>query len=92
GDPIFAYRHITEGSPQCNLCHGVHGGTQPSGGPLFDHTMRCLTCHVAHGSSATMGTYSGAVEWPDGTAGGGSSDSRLLRVDNRGTCQLCHGM
>jgi hypothetical protein len=93
GDPIFAYRHITDGSPDCSLCHQVHGGGGlPASGPMFDHTVRCLTCHVAHGSSATMGTYSGAVEWPDDAAGGGSSDSRLLRVDSRGTCQLCHGL
>ena len=91
GDPIFAYRHITEGSPQCSLCHGIHGGASPTGGPLFDHTVRCLTCHVAHGSAATMDLYSGAVEWPDDTPGDGSSNSRLLRVDNRGVCYLCHG-
>jgi len=92
GDPIFAYRHITDGSPGCNLCHGGgHGGVVASGGPLFNHKVRCLTCHVAHGSSATMGQYSGAVEWPDGALGNGSGDSRLLRVDNRGVCYLCHG-
>ena len=49
----------------------------------------CIQCHVAHGSNATMGTYSGALTNPDGTPGT-PGDSRLLRIDNRGTCQMCH--
>ena len=48
----------------------------------------CLTCHVSHGSNAEMtGPYSSTFTFPDGTA---SNNSRLLKVDNRGTCQLCH--
>ncbi|MEW5990436.1 MAG: cytochrome c3 family protein [Chloroflexota bacterium] len=48
----------------------------------------CLTCHVSHGSNAAMtGSFSGSYEYPDGTA---SASSRLLKVDNRGTCQACH--
>lgn len=48
----------------------------------------CAQCHVAHGSNAAMGTTSNAVTLPDGTSAGTSS--RLLRIDNRGTCQMCH--
>jgi hypothetical protein len=33
-------------------------------------------------------TYSANVPYPDGSTKVG--DSRLLKVDNRGTCQLCH--
>jgi predicted CXXCH cytochrome family protein len=59
---------------------------------MFKHgTTRigCEQCHVAHGSNALMtAAASSAVDWPDGTPGG--SDSRLLKVDNRGTCNLCH--
>jgi predicted CXXCH cytochrome family protein len=48
----------------------------------------CVTCHVSHGSNAVMnGTFSSTFTYPDGTA---SASSRLLKVDNRGTCQLCH--
>ncbi|MEO5965037.1 MAG: cytochrome c3 family protein [Candidatus Limnocylindrales bacterium] len=56
----------------------------------------CTVCHVAHGSNALMpgGTqtnFSGSFPYPDNV---GSSDlsgsSRLLKVDNRGTCQMCH--
>jgi cytochrome c553 len=48
----------------------------------------CTTCHVSHGSNATMaGAFSSAVAYPNGTV---SADSRLLKIDNRGTCQACH--
>jgi predicted CXXCH cytochrome family protein len=56
----------------------------------------CTTCHVAHGSNALMpGTggvgdpnFSKNFPYPGGTII--SQSSRLLKVDNRGTCQLCH--
>ena len=52
----------------------------------------CQVCHVAHGSNAQMlGDNSKAETMPDGSAAPmGSTDSRLLKVDNRGTCQQCH--
>lgn len=51
----------------------------------------CITCHVAHGSNAAMnGTYSQQVAFPDGTTKVG--DSKLLRVNNRGTCNMCHDL
>ncbi len=44
-----------------------------------------------HGTPASMGAYSGAVQWPDGTTTpNGNNRSSLLRVDNRGVCELCH--
>jgi predicted CXXCH cytochrome family protein len=50
----------------------------------------CITCHVSHGSNAQMtGTYSANMENPGGIVAP-VGDSRLLKVDNRGTCQLCH--
>ncbi|HEY3548300.1 MAG TPA: cytochrome c3 family protein [Propionicimonas sp.] len=57
----------------------------------------CTTCHVGHGSDATMTPAtqtnpdtSGAVPYPDNSAGTGLYNSRLLKIDNRGTCQACH--
>ena len=48
----------------------------------------CLTCHVSHGSNAIMdGANSSTYTFPDQTV---SDNSRLLKVDNRGTCQQCH--
>ena len=50
----------------------------------------CITCHVAHGSNAQMpGFESANMEYPGG-ATAPVGNSRLLKVDNRGTCQLCH--
>jgi hypothetical protein len=51
----------------------------------------CVTCHVSHGSNAAMpGDESGIVAYPDGSAASVGYNSRLLKVDNRGTCQMCH--
>jgi hypothetical protein len=64
------------------------------GDSLFNHQHRtvagrdCLTCHVSHGSNAEMtGTFSANMNYPDGTI---SASSRLLKIDDRGTCQACH--
>ena len=57
----------------------------------------CTTCHVAHGSSARMeGVNALNQPFPDESVvrydigGVLTGDSRLLKVDGRGTCQLCH--
>jgi predicted CXXCH cytochrome family protein len=90
GDPIFAYRHISVGTG-CG-CHDMHGGPPPTGNPNYRHDpLSCLTCHVAHGTSAIMTGHASDVPWPDGsTSPGGNARSALLRVNNRGVCQLCH--
>ena len=62
----------------------------------------CEQCHVSHGSNALM-TGTNSINYtdpnndvPTRVSGAGplgnqtSGDSRLLKVDNRGTCQLCH--
>jgi hypothetical protein len=75
----------------------------PSGDTLYEYRhvttgmLACTTCHVAYGSNARIeGQFSSTQPFPNGSAplysigrttGG---DSRLLKVDNRGTCQLCH--
>jgi predicted CXXCH cytochrome family protein len=79
GDSIYMYRHQV-------------GQTE------------CTQCHVSHGSNAGMpGTFSGPMAYPDGSAATGYDtdpapdvttmeyfNSRLLKIDNRGTCQACH--
>ncbi len=45
----------------------------------------CLTCHTVHGSTAAMEGYATQV-----TVDGVAIDSALLRLDNRGVCQICH--
>jgi predicted CXXCH cytochrome family protein len=89
----------------CITCHTRYSGLRSAGGPsslvdnsggddlfMFKHgttSIGCEQCHVSHGSNALMtAAASSTVEWPGGTTG--SADSRLLKVDNRGTCNLCH--
>ncbi len=79
GDSIFTYRHATDPSTR-------HVSAPPS----VASPKSCLQCHVAHGSNATSGAFTGAVEWPDGSSGDGAADSRLLKMNNRGVCQKCH--
>jgi cytochrome c553 len=43
-------------------------------------TVVCMTCHLPHGTSAQM----------TGFNGGPTADSALLRLDNRGVCEVCH--
>ena len=78
GDAIYTYRHDISQS-------------------------ECTQCHVSHGSNAGMqGDFSGPMTYPDGslptsvTTGTPPTEvttwynSRLLKIDNRGTCQQCH--
>jgi predicted CXXCH cytochrome family protein len=93
---LIAFR--SQISAWCSACHTRYdapnsGATTPSGDDsyAYRHTTQrteCTQCHVAHGSNAGMaGTASSAAPYPDGTPSG---SSRLLKVDNRGTCQQCH--
>jgi predicted CXXCH cytochrome family protein len=84
----------------CSSCHTRYlaTGTTPykvdSGDAIFKYrhsntsNKPCTTCHVAHGSNAQMtGDFSKVFPYPDGTT---AKSSRLLKIDNRGTCQACH--
>lgn len=82
----------------CAACHTRYPAprsavTTPSGDAIFTYRHQtndteCTQCHVAHGSNAAMpGDESSDVSYPDGSI---SSSSRLLKIDNRGTCQACH--
>jgi predicted CXXCH cytochrome family protein len=50
----------------------------------------CITCHVSHGSNATM--VGNAIGLNPGDTAVVGADSRLLRVNNRGTCNMCHNV
>ncbi len=77
GDAIYKYRHKTNGSNVSN--------SDANGAPA------CFTCHVVHGTVASMGTNSSSVPKPGTAEGGGAYlDSSLLRINNRGVCQTCH--
>ena len=79
GDAVFTYRHTS--------------------GAIKEDSPNCLQCHVAHGSNAAMsGTFSGGLKGPNDESAvsirtvTGQTDSRLLRMDNRGICIMCHNM
>jgi predicted CXXCH cytochrome family protein len=77
GDAIYTYKHRSD--EQANY--------KPD----------CIQCHVAHGTNAVMTGAAGLVTAPDGTATGaaattGYQNSSLLRVNDRGTCLMCHAV
>jgi predicted CXXCH cytochrome family protein len=89
----------------CSACHTRYysvAGDADTLDPVYRYrhettsNRACTTCHVAHGSNASMsGDYSSTFPYPDnvdinGVGSDTSSSSRLLKVDDRGTCQLCH--
>ena len=85
---------VLDGGGACTYPTNGQPMVTGTGDGVFDfrHTTSrnraCTTCHVAHGSNATMaGAFSSTVTYPNGDP---SSSSRLLKVDDRGTCQLCH--
>jgi predicted CXXCH cytochrome family protein len=67
-----------------------------------DYKPDCIQCHVAHGTNAVMTGYAGAVVQPSlkdpvtglntGVQSASYQNSDLLRVDNRGTCLMCHAV
>ena len=102
-----SYVNNIEISAWCSNCHTRYlapdeSGHTSSGDAIFEYRHvsdgndlpGCVKCHVSHGSNATMGTYSSAVAWPDGSAGTpGVTDTNrgsLLKMNNRGVCQKCH--
>ncbi len=89
----------------CVQCHTRYNGYSTAGTtslvaatPVDDTFMYkhgttrvgCEQCHVSHGSNAVMTGPATGIENPGQTGSVSSTDSRLLKVDNLGTCQLCH--
>ncbi len=74
GDAVFTDRHIS--------------------GQKAQGSASCIQCHLAHGSNASVGEAEAgkmAVHSPEPVpAPPGSLGSMLLRVDDRGTCRMCH--
>lgn len=86
GDAHYKFRHGTNNVNNPTSCLSCHWGEW-----FWPPAPGCITCHMAHGTGAKMGTYSGAVPWPDGAASpNGNARSALLRLDNRGVCEQCH--
>lgn len=101
------FRDVSGYSPDlgrwCTQCHTRYWATSDSGETgsgdavfAYQHmtdglTGTCFSCHVAHGTSAIMGAYSGAAALPDGTGDAVHfENSRLLSANNRLVCLQCH--
>jgi predicted CXXCH cytochrome family protein len=56
-----------------------------------DGTVVCMTCHIPHGTIAAMTGFADPAFDPTGPMGPvAAGDSSLLRLDNRGVCEVCH--
>jgi predicted CXXCH cytochrome family protein len=100
--------YIANVSQWCSTCHSRYLAKAPdyetnSGDAVFTyrHTSgrtdkagvsrpNCIQCHVSHGSNAAMVGTAATYDAPDGSVP--VKTSRLLRVDNRGTCVMCHNV
>jgi predicted CXXCH cytochrome family protein len=89
-DAVFAYRHWSDatqfGRPNCIQCHVAHGSNakvaQPAPTPHPTAPDARISGTVAHPDERT-GLQLEAPALPVG-------DSRLLRIQDRGTCGMCH--
>ncbi len=85
-DSIFMFKHGTT-RIGCEQCHVAHGSDALMAGNLGTNPSTSYSLTYSYpGSTASGPTTTVSV--------GGlpvlSGDSRLLKVDNRGTCQMCH--
>lgn len=72
---------------------GFGGYTLPLGETGTQNRVVCQTCHLPHGTSAAMSGFASGTYDPDGAGPMGpvpAGDSSLLRIDNRGVCEVCH--
>jgi len=71
---------------------GFGGYTLPLGETGTQNRVVCQTCHLPHGSSSAMSGYANGGPTGAGTLPGNTTatDSALLRLDNRGVCEVCH--
>ena len=60
---------------------GFGGFTLPLAQSGAGDIVACQTCHFPHGTTATMTALA---------TGPNTADSALLRLDNRGVCEVCH--
>jgi predicted CXXCH cytochrome family protein len=90
---------VPNASPATGFTTSPSSLTKDSADSIFSYkhgTSRigCEQCHVSHGTNALMvpGSASANVNYPNSNplVTTGSDDSRLLKVNNRGTCNLCH--
>ena len=94
-DATFTYRHRSDSvganKPNCIQCHVSHGTSANMTSRAASFTAPDGLVPTAKGGVATPYTDHAGVAQP-GTSGTPVGTSRLLRVDNRGTCVMCHNV
>ena len=96
-DATFTYRHRSESgkanSPNCIQCHVSHGTSATMTSKAALVTAPDGLVPTAKGAGATVGIGpDGGPYVPTLVGGTAVGTSRLLRVDNRGTCVMCHNV
>ncbi len=94
--PVIRYKHIVEvtlndnarlnGLPATDLPMNDKSGN----GRSSEDTISCMTCHRAHGTTATVTGFATLAKVSRGILPKGPNASMLLRMDNRGVCINCH--
>ncbi len=78
----MAYNYGGNVNPETvGVTEGLVTYTLPLAETGTNNTVECQTCHLPHGTSASM---TAAADGPN------QAGSNLLRLDNRGTCEVCH--
>ncbi|MEP7035295.1 MAG: hypothetical protein ABI934_06885, partial [Actinomycetota bacterium] len=97
-DALFTYRHRSDRSdaegisrPNCIQCHVSHGTSANMTSRAASFTAPDGLVPTAKGGVATPYTDHNGVA-AAGLSGSPVGTSRLLRVDNRGTCVMCHNV
>jgi len=102
-DATFTYRHrsespgtSTKASPNCIQCHVSHGTSATMTDAAFGSNNATLT--APDGSTTTAAGSAGAGANAQAPGGGPGyegtvvGNSRLLRVNDRATCKMCHNV
>lgn len=92
GGDIFSFAHRVDmpfnyGGNANPETVGMDGYTLPLAQSGVNDLVVCLTCHLPHGTSTQMTGITDGAGLPGETS---ATDSALLRLDNRGVCEVCH--
>jgi len=100
GDAVFTYKHRSDSidkdgvsRPNCIQCHVSHGTSANMTSRAASFTAPDGLVPTPQGAGATVGIGTPPGPYTPTLVGGTAvGTSRLLRVDNRGVCVMCHNL
>jgi hypothetical protein len=101
GDALFTYKHRSDSidkdgvsRPNCIQCHVSHGTSANMTSRAASFTAPDGLVPTAKGAAATVNSQATTTTPSVPVLVGGTAigTSRLLRVDNRGVCVMCHNL